>query len=169
MNITRHLFAFLLLLIPFCASAAFPDSIPAEGRKKIIVDPKIHMWGAYNEDGELVRTGMATAGKDYCPDIGRPCRTKTGTFRIQSLGESNCRSRTFPVGRGGAPMPYCMFFNDKGQALHGSYQVAPANLSHGCVRLKVKDARWLRYNFAEEPTSLNESLGTIVVVKPYSY
>lgn len=160
-------FVFLFLLLPFYAYAKFPySSIDPEGQKKIIVDPNVHMWAAYDEDGKLVKSGIATAGKDYCPDIGRPCRTRTGTFRIYSLGESNCYSHKLPVGRGGAPMPYCMFFNE-GQALHGSYQVARANLSHGCVRLRVKDARWLRYNFAEEPTVANEKLGTIVVVKPY--
>lgn len=158
--------ALLFLLVPLSAFASFPSSIPAEGQKKIIVDPEIHMWAAYNEDGKLLRSGLATAGKDYCPDIGRRCRTQIGTFRIYSLGEASCRSRKFPVGRGGAPMPYCMFFNG-GQALHGSYQVVPANVSHGCVRLRIKDAKWLRYNFAEEPTAQNEALGTIVIIKSY--
>lgn len=166
MQSNRYCFLLLFLLTPILAYGSFPSSIPAEGQKKIIVDPNIHLWAAYNEDGKLVKTGLATAGKDYCPDIGRPCRTKSGTFRIYSLGESNCRSHIFPIGRGGAPMPYCMFFNN-GQALHGSYQVVHGNASHGCVRLRIKDARWLRYNFAEEPTSQNESLGTLVIVRPY--
>ncbi|MHB1947799.1 MAG: L,D-transpeptidase [Gammaproteobacteria bacterium] len=166
MHYHRLYFALLLLLIPFCAYGSFPSSIQAEGQKKIIVDPNIHMWAAYDEDGKLVKSGLATAGNSYCRDIHRSCRTKSGTFRIYSLGESDCRSHKFPVGRGGAPMPYCMFFNH-GQALHGSHEVVHGNISHGCVRLRVKDARWLRYNFAEEPTSRNESLGTIVIVKPY--
>lgn len=165
MHSNRRCFALLFLLIPFCAWS-FPSSIPAEGQKKIIVDPNIYRWAAYNEDGKLVKTGPATAGRSYCPDTGHYCRTKSGTFRIYSLGESDCRSHKFPVGRGGAPMPYCMFFNG-GQALHGSHEVVEGNISHGCVRLQVKDARWLRYNFAEEPTSRNEALGTIVIIKPY--
>jgi lipoprotein-anchoring transpeptidase ErfK/SrfK len=164
-NNSRYV-ALLFFLVPLSVFASFHSSIPAEGQKKIIVDPRIHMWAAYNEEGKLVKSGVATAGKDYCPDIGRPCRTKVGTFRINSLGEANCRSRTFPVGRGGAPMPYCMFFNE-GQALHGSYQVVHANISHGCVRLRIKDAKWLRYNFAEEATAQNEALGTIVIIKSY--
>jgi hypothetical protein len=158
--------ALLFLLVPLCVFASFPSSILAEGQKKIIVDPQIHMWAAYNEDGKLLKSGLATAGKGYCPDIGRSCRTKIGTFRIYSLGEANCRSHKFPVGRGGAPMPYCMFFNE-GQALHGSYQVVHGNISHGCVRLRIKDAKWLRYNFAEEATAQNEALGTIVIIKSY--
>ncbi len=57
-------------------------------------------------------------------------------------------------------MPYCMFFN-KDQALHGvpDSEVADANLSHGCVRMHVADAEWLRYNFV--------NIGTPVVVKSY--
>lgn len=162
----RHCLALLCLLLPLHAYASFPHAIPAQGQKLIIVDPRIHLWAAYDEDGKLVKSGMATAGSSYCRDLGRPCRTKVGTFRIDSLGEANCRSHRFPVGRGGAPMPYCMYFHN-GQALHGSHEVVQGNVSHGCVRLHVKDARWLRYNFAEEPNSNNEGLGTIVIIKPY--
>lgn len=143
-----------------------PHQISPLGEKVIIVDPRLHAWGAYDPDGSLVRTGMATCGRGYCPDIGRSCRTKVGNFRIYSLGSSSCKSSKFPVGRGGAPMPYCMFFNG-GQALHGSYEVVFANASHGCVRLHVEDAKWLRFNFVEGPTANNEYLGTRVIIKPY--
>lgn len=157
---------FCLLFIPLCAWAHFPASISPLGEKQIIVDPKIHMWAAYDEDGKLVKSGIATAGSDYCRDLGRPCRTKVGHFRIDSLGEANCRSRTFPLYRGGAPMPYCMYFAN-GMALHGSNEVVRGNRSHGCVRMHKEDAKWIRYHFAEEPTPNNEGLGTIVVIKHY--
>lgn len=163
---SRICFVLLFLLIPYYSYASLPSSISPEGQKKIIVDPRIHMWGAYNEDGKLVKSGMATAGSDYCRDLHHSCRTKTGFFRIYSLGEAGCISHKFPLPHGGAHMPYCMFFNG-GQALHGSNEVVRANVSHGCVRLHVKDAKWIRYNFAEEPNSNNEGLGTIVVIKPY--
>lgn len=143
-----------------------PTYIDPPGERVIIVDPQTHLWGAYDPDGSLVRSGVATCGKGYCPDIGRSCRTKVGTFRIYSLGSSSCKSSKFPVPRGGAPMPYCMFFNG-GQALHGSYQVVSANASHGCVRLEVEDAKWLRFNFVEGPNANNEYLGTKVIIKPY--
>lgn len=126
--------------------------------KMIIVDPRKHSWRAYAANGKLVRSGLATAGSSWCPDIGRPCRTKVGVFRVYSLGSSSCVSKKYPVNRGGAPMPYCMYFNG-GQGIHGSYQVVPANVSHGCVRVHVSDARWLRNNFV--------NVGTKVIVKPY--
>jgi len=163
----RAFFLVLYFLIPYHAYAGFSPTIPPQGQKQIIVDPSIHKWAAYNEDGKLVKTGVATAGSNYCRDLGKPCRTKVGKFRIQSLGDAGCKSRTFPLGRGGAPMPYCMYFHG-GQALHGSNEVVYGNISHGCVRLHVKDARWIRFNFAEEPNSNNEGLGTIVIIKPYS-
>jgi len=152
--------------IPIYAQSSLPTSLDPLGEKLIIVNPQIHMWGAYDEDGKLVKSGIATAGASYCPDIGKPCRTKVGTFRIESLGDAGCRSHTFPVGRGGAPMPYCMYFN-QGQALHGSHEVVKANKSHGCVRLHKSAARWIRFNFAEEPNSNNEMLGTLVKIKSY--
>ncbi len=144
-----------------------PRNIDAQSEKVIIVDLTVHAWGAYGADGSLVRWGPATGGSDWCRDIHRACRTKPGTFRVYSLGSSSCVSRKFPVPRGGAPMPYCMFF-DGGQALHGSPgEVVRGNISHGCVRIYVNDAEWLRYDFVEGPNSSNNYHGTKVVVKPY--
>lgn len=131
----------------------------ASTSKMIVVDPNVHAWGAY-QDGQLVKAGLATAGSSWCPDIGRPCRTHSGTYHIQSLGSADCKSHIYPLPRGGAPMPYCMYFNG-GQGLHGSYpgNVIEGNVSHGCVRMHVADAEWLRFNFA--------NIGTKVVVKSY--
>jgi len=130
----------------------------ATGEKTILVDPNVHAWGAYAADGHLVRAGLAVAGADYCPDLHRRCHTASGTFRIHSLGSASCKSSIFPIPRGGAPMPYCMFFHG-GEGLHGSYELGEANMSHGCVRMEVSEADWMRHNFA--------NVGTKVIVKPY--
>jgi len=141
-------------------TSRIPQHIDHSGQKLVVVDPRAHTWGAYDEGGNLVRGGLASAGSDFCSDLNRPCHTSVGTFHVYSLGSPDCKSTKFPKPRGGAPMPYCMFFN-KDQALHGvaDPEVADANLSHGCVRLHVADAEWLRYNFV--------NIGTPVVVKPY--
>lgn len=145
----------------------FPRNIDPPDEKLIIVDPNIHAFGAYDADGTLVNWGPAAGGKDWCPDIQKGCRTKAGEFRIYSLGSSDCKSRKFPVPRGGAPMPFCMFFNG-GQALHGSLGgLIASNQSHGCVRLFVPDAEWLRYDFVEGPRESNGYRGTKVVIMPY--
>ena len=122
-----------------------PDQI-ATSEKTIMVDPKLHAWAAYDASGKMVNGGNASAGSDWCGDIHRPCHTSTGTHRIQSLGGPDCVSHIFPIGRGGAPMPYCMFFNG-GYALHGSYDVMGYNASHGCVRMFIEDAKWLNHEF----------------------
>ena len=141
-------------------AARLPQQIDYIGEKIIIVNPNIHVWGAYDQDGNLMRAGLMSAGADWCFDTGRRCHTKAGLFRVFSLGSPYCKSSLFPIPNGGAPMPYCMFFN-KNQALHGVHkgEVVEGNVSHGCVRLTIEDAKWLRYNFVE--------LGTLVIV--YSY
>ena len=145
----------------------FARAIPAPQEKLIVVDLNKHAWAAYEPNGNLVRWGPASGGSSWCRDLGRPCRTKAGHFRIYSLGSVGCKSTKFPIPRGGAPMPYCMYFNG-GQALHGSPgEVANGNISHGCVRLFVDDAEWIRFNFAERPTSENDYHGTRVIVLPY--
>jgi lipoprotein-anchoring transpeptidase ErfK/SrfK len=139
-------------------SSRLSPTIASSG-KVVVVDPHTHAWGAY-EGGNLVKAGQATAGSGWCPDLGRPCRTSTGTFSVSSLGDADCKSKIFPKPKGGAPMPYCMFFHG-GQAMHGvsEGEVVDGNISHGCVRMHVADAEWLRYNFV--------NVGTKVVVKPY--
>lgn len=140
------------------SDSRLPDEISPQGEKTIVIDPKVHAFGAYTADGKLIYSGLATSGANWCSDTGRPCRTKVGSFRIFSLGDSTCISSRYPLGEGGAPMPYCMFFNGN-QGIHGSNQVTDGNISHGCVRISVGDAAWLRYEFAQH--------GTKVIVKPY--
>lgn len=136
-----------------------PQSVNS-GEKMILVDPNAYAWGAYDATGRLVKAGIASAGGDYCPDEGAPCKTQAGSFRIFSLGDASCISHTYPIGNPGSLMPYCMFFN-KGQSLHGApdQMMSERNESHGCVRMRIPDAEWIRYNFA--------SIGTKVVVLPY--
>lgn len=104
-------------------------------------------WGAYDGQGNLIKWGRASGGKSYCPDIRRGCRTITGTYTIYRKQGSGCKSSRFPVGRGGAPMPYCMHFHG-GYALHGG-NVPRYNASHGCVRVPYQDAQWLNQNFVQ--------------------
>jgi hypothetical protein len=150
-------FLFTTFMIPSIV-LSLPRQISPPGEKMVLVDPNEHAWGAYDAYGRLIRSGLASAGSDWCEDLGGQCHTRIGKFRVRSLGGPGCKSPSFPIPRGGAPMPYCMYFNET-QALHGSYQLGYANLSHGCVRMKVADARWLRNNFVR--------IGTLVVVMPY--
>lgn len=148
---------FIAFIIPFKATA-LPSQINPPGERMVLVSPTEHAWGAYNSNGQLVRSGIASTGADWCEDTGRVCHTRTGSFRVRSLGSANCKSPSFPLPYGGGPMPYCMYFNET-QALHGYPHISRANKSHGCVRMSNSDARWLRNNFVR--------IGTIVHVEPY--
>lgn len=145
-------------------SSRLPQTYNTEGKKTVVVDPQAHVWGAYSADGELIKSGLATAGGVQCPpdDPNEPtCKTSIGKFKITRMGDGECVSKVYPRPQGGGLMPYCMYFN-KGQALHGSPDntVIEDNVSHGCVRMRIQDAEWVRKNFAE--------LGTTVVVLPYN-
>lgn len=137
--------------------APFPHNISPTGEKLIQVSLGSLAWGAYDADGKLLNWGPVAGGKDFCPDIQRQCRTVTGEFKIQRKGDAKCKSNTFPIPDGGAPMPYCMFFQG-GYAMHGSNEVPGYNASHGCVRMWVDDAKWLNQEFG--------SVGTKVTVTP---
>jgi lipoprotein-anchoring transpeptidase ErfK/SrfK len=124
----------------------------------VVFNPRTHSWQAIDNNGHVVRSGRASGGRGYCSDTGRRCFTPRGVFTVHSKGGPGCKSTLYPVGRGGSPMPYCMFFS-KYYAIHGSYEVPNYNASHGCIRVIPSDARWLSANFVK--------IGTRVVVKPY--
>ena len=143
-------------------AARLPAQMDTSGKKLVYVNPNVHAWGAYGEDGQLVRAGIATAGGRVCPPDAdeADCRTNSGTFHITAEKGEDCASKQFPKPHGGGLMPYCMFFSN-GQALHGSPDniVVDNNISHGCVRMRIPDAEWMESNFAH--------VGTKVVVEPY--
>jgi hypothetical protein len=142
----------------------FNSQITPTGQKTIIFDPKLSAWGAYDENGDLVRWGPGSSGRDWCPDIHRPCHTPVGSFTVYAKSDVNCISSIFPIPTGGAPMPYCMYFHG-GFALHGSPEVPGFNASHGCVRLFFTDAQWLNEDFVDTPGEGYR--GTKVIILPY--
>lgn len=129
----------------------------------LVVNQQKLAWGAYDEDGDLVAWGPISSGKNFCPDVGRGCKTAVGTFNMYSKRGPGCKSGKYPVGKGGAPMPYCMFFHG-GFAMHGSPEVPGYRASHGCVRLFTEDAKWLHENFIDLKNRGDS--GTTVIVQP---
>lgn len=137
----------------------FPKHIPASGEKLFVFDPKGYAWAAYDAKGKRVMTGSASGGMDICEDVGKPCRTVTGTFHVYRKRGADCKSGEYPVATvGGAKMPYCMYFF-QGYTIHAAFDVPAANSSHGCVRILPSAAKWLNENFI--------TIGTKVVVLSY--
>lgn len=142
------------------ALSPLPFKVDPPGTKLITVDLKQLAWGAYDDQGNLIKWGPASGGSKWCYDINMSGKTVTGRFEIYDIRGESCISRKFPINEGGAPMPYCMFFQG-GFALHGSDEVPGFNASHGCVRMFPEDAKWLNEQFARTPGR------TQVFVLPY--
>ncbi|ASQ46694.1 L,D-transpeptidase [Legionella clemsonensis] len=144
----------------------FPLKIEADGEKQVIVDQDKLAWAAYDADGRLVKWGPISSGSDKCSDnSSHTCRTITGIFHFFSKENEKCRSGVFPLGRGGAKMPYCMYFH-KGFALHGAQDIPGYRASHGCVRMFTEDAKWMNHDFVELSNERNHFMGTKVIVRP---
>lgn len=139
----------------------FAKSRPASGKKVFIFDPNYHAWAAYDRSGKLVNTGKASGGAIYCIDIKQSCHTVTGKFRILFKKGEDCVSKTYPLEtKGGALMPYCMFFTKGGDSIHGSENIPDdINASHGCIRITPEAAKWLNLHFLD--------VGSTVIVRPY--
>lgn len=146
--------------------APFPHHIK-DNERQIVVNQDKLAWGAYNEDGDLVKWGPISSGRDKCSDSANSCRTLTGVYRVFSKENAYCSSDVFPIGKGGAKMPFCMYFH-KGFALHGADDIPGYRASHGCIRMFVEDAKWLNLNFVETSNEANGHMGTKVVVLPVS-
>lgn len=137
----------------------FPLKAPATGKKQFIFDPKAYAWAAYDAEGNRIMTGAASGGKDFCADVGQPCRTVTGTFKVYNKRGLDCRSGEYPVEtEGGAKMPYCTYFY-RGYTVHAAIDVPYGNSSHGCVRVWPSAAKWLNEEFL--------TIGTQVTILPY--
>jgi len=132
--------------------------IESYGRPTFVFNPSQLNWGAYDAQGNLLNYGKASGGKGFCPDIGRGCKTPVGHFSVTRKGTASCKSSKYPLGRGGAPMGYCMFFRG-GYAIHASNDVPNYNASHGCIRVQPPAAKWLSKQFM--------NIGTKVVVRGY--
>lgn len=121
-----------------------PLSKVKKSTRKVVIDLHNKAFAAYNEEGELVRWGPISAGKD-CSEFENSCSTPKGTFKIYRKENRKYKSKKYPKPFGGAPMPYAMFFSG-GIALHGS-TLPGRHDSHGCVRLLNEDAKWLNLEF----------------------
>lgn len=143
----------------------FPLKIKSDGARQIIVDQDKLAYAAYDKYGNLVIWGPIATGMNRCPRRNRSCLTITGVFHFFSKENKNCRSRVFPIGRGGAHMPYCMYFH-KGFAMHGDSSIPGYRASHGCVRIFTRDAKWLNEHFVSLANDSTNQLGTKITILP---
>ncbi len=118
----------------------------------IIVDLKNFQWYAFDEDGVGIRSGQASGGRRYCPDIKRGCKTPAGVFNVISKRGRYYRSPLYPLNCGFgvgqkkcAPMPWYVKFSAQGPGFHASNDdwSRPKHQSHGCIHLRIDEAKWI--------------------------
>ncbi len=110
-----------------------PTPQPVPGEKRIDVDLSTQTLVAYEGELEVLRTTVST-GTAWTPTV-------TGRFRIFRKLLSQTMTGPDYVQ---PDVPYVMYFY-KGYSLHGTYwhNEFGRPRSHGCINLRVADARWL--------------------------
>ncbi len=126
---------------------AFHSVTPAAFDKLLEADVTTKTLYAY-QNGQLVQTFPASTGKASTP-------TPLGEFHIWSkLAKRTMRGPGYVQPN----VPYVSYFDHSGDAVHGVYW-RPAsvfgaiNTSHGCVGLKVDQAKWV-YDWAPIGTTI---------------
>ena len=103
-----------------------PTRVPSKETREVRVFLKTQCFGFY-EKGSLVFWGPICSGR-------KGLETPKGKFRVLFKAK-NYRSRKYD----GAAMPYAVQFSHCGCFLHVG-DIRPQPASHGCVRLKERDA-----------------------------
>lgn len=134
-----------------------------EKDKLVVIDLYNLSWGAYNK-GKLINWGIANGGMGICKETGRmECKTPIGEWFIKEKRKYS-KSTLYPVEcsnkkKCGHPLRWFQIFGNKSEGLHGEYHLLGSNVSHGCVRITIEDAKWLFNEFVE--------IGTKIIVLDY--
>ena len=143
--------------LDFMMFSPLPVQINPDGHRHLVIDLKKFAFGAYNKQGQLIHWGPARGGSMKCPLSNKSCQSVLGHYKIYRMKGADCYSRTYPlIAKGGAPMPYCMFYY-KGYAIHASTLSGFFNHSRGCIRLFYDDAKWLNQDFVKIGTQVTVS------------
>ncbi len=140
-----------------------PTPLPAGDEKWIDIDLSEQILVAYEGQKEILRTAISSGAAET--------PTVTGRYRIyHKLLSQTMRGLDYVQ----PDVPYVMYFYGA-YSIHGAYwhnDFGRAR-SHGCVNLRVPDAKWL-FEWADPPLAPgqtqvwvgSEPLGTLVVIHP---
>jgi hypothetical protein len=110
---------------------------PGDGRAVVVSLSMQALW-AY-ENGQVVRSTYVSTGTERTP-------TPVGLFWVNNkfpieTMEGTINGEYYIV----KDVPYVMYFNDQGDALHGAYWHSNFGtpMSHGCVNLPLDVAAWM--------------------------
>ncbi len=64
----------------------FPAQMNTSNRKLVLVDLSKLAFAAYDQNGQLLRWGPVSGGKDFCKDIQESCTTPPGMYQVTVKG-----------------------------------------------------------------------------------
>jgi lipoprotein-anchoring transpeptidase ErfK/SrfK len=125
---------------------------PQQGAyKEVVVSISAETMWAY-EGGELMMSSLVSTGTAETPEVTTPVgfHAIVAKFDSQTM-EGTISGDQYRV----EDVPYVMYFDDSGNALHGTYwhNNFGAPMSHGCVNLPMDVAAWM-YEWAPVGTAV---------------
>lgn len=125
---------------------------PQQGAyKEVVVSISAEKMWAY-EGGELVMSSLVSTGTADSPETVTPIgyHSIVAKFDVQTM-EGTISGQHYRV----EDVPYVMYFDDLGNALHGTYwhNNFGTPMSHGCVNLPMDIAAWM-YEWAPVGTAV---------------
>ncbi|MGD8752900.1 MAG: L,D-transpeptidase family protein [Anaerolineales bacterium] len=147
--------------------------IPHE-QKRIEVSLREQTLTAYEAENIVLHTQISSGIPSFGPTTnGIPTHTPSGRFNIdikvpsKHMGNGNLTDNIHAYELPG--VPWCCFFHETGVAFHGTYwhDNFGRKMSHGCVNMRMDDAKWL-YRWtkpeAESHDWVRKGFGTSVKV-----
>lgn len=135
----------------------YPEYMPSPDTYKIIVDLRWQVVMAYRQDenGEYtipVRYMLCSSGADKS-------QSPTGTFKMKSyrvrfsiFNNTDSYAQYWSLITGRIYFHSVLYSSLNASDYTSSYKSLGSNVSHGCIRLTVPDARWIWYNVAPGST-----------------
>src|SRR5215216_2077840 len=126
---------------------------PQQGAwKEVVVSISAQTMWAY-EEGELVMSSLVSTGTAEVPETTTPVgyHSVLAKFDVRTM-EGTISGEYYRV----EDVPYVMYFDDGGDALHGTYWHSNFGtpMSHGCVNLPMDIAAWM-YGWADVGTAVS--------------
>jgi hypothetical protein len=126
---------------------------PQQGAwKEVVVSISAQTMWAY-EEGEVVMSSLVSTGTAEVPETTTPIgfHSVVAKFDAQTM-EGTISGEYYRV----EDVPYVMYFDDGGDALHGTYWHSNFGtpMSHGCVNLPMDIAAWM-YGWADVGTAVS--------------
>ena len=126
---------------------------PQQGAwREVVVSISAQTMWAY-EEGELVMSSLVSTGTADVPETTTPIgfHSVVAKFDAQTM-EGTISGEYYRV----EDVPYVMYFDDGGDALHGTYWHSNFGtpMSHGCVNLPMDVAAWM-YGWADIGTAVS--------------